>query len=260
MSRQTRRRGGGLQTESGFMKSDSMYYADPQLAVARRLQRAGDWDGALRLTPQSEDGAVLRAEIMVDRHTWCLDPADEARGAIARIAGPAPATAAFLIAVLEYWRQLTKSGDPFIGPDPVAEFERLDGRIAPGWAAFWLGVSLENLRLDRDGAQAVYRRALATALEEGDPLLESYVVRHQGFYLLEQDRDAGLDLLRRSLHLRAACGARPHVAAAQAALAEALGVGPESVLLRRMVAHSAQELNLTWLKDEGEGLAGPDER
>lgn len=242
------------------MKGDSMYYADPQLAVARRLQRAGDWEGALRLTPDSEDGAVLRAEILVDRHTWRLDSADEARSAIAQIAPSAPATAAFLIAVLEYWRQLTKSSDPFIGPDPVVEFERLDGQVAPGWAAFWLAVAYENLRLDRDGAQAVYRRALATALEEGDLLLESYVVRHQGFYLLERDREAGLALLRRSLHLRAACGARPHVAAAQAALAEALGVGPESVLLQRLVARSAEELNLTWLKQDAESLVASQAR
>jgi len=236
-----------------------MYYADPQLAVARRLQRAGDWAGALRLTPQSADGAVLRAEILVDRHSWRLDPAREAREAVAQITASAPATAAFLLAVLEYWRQLMKSDDPFIGPDPVAEFERLDGQIAPGWATFWLGVSLENLRLDRDGAQPVYRRALATALDEGDLLLESYVVRHQAFHLLEQDHGAGLALLRRSLHLRAACGARPHVAAAQAALAEALGVGPESVLLRRLVARSAEEMSLTWLKEDAESLL-PDER
>lgn len=235
-----------------------MYYADPQLAVARRLQRAGDWEGALRSTPHSEDGAVLRAEILVERHSWCLDPVQEAREAIAAITASAPATAAFLTAVLEYWRQLMKSDDPFIGPDPVTEFERLDGQIAPGWAAFWLGVSLENLRLDRDGAQALYRRALATALEEGDLLLESYVVRHQGYYMLEQDHEAGLALLRRSLHLRAACGARPQVAAAQAALAEALGVGPESVLLRRLVARSAEELNLTWLTEDAESLVSDD--
>jgi hypothetical protein len=152
-----------------------------------------------------------------------------------------------------------KTDDPVIGPDPVAEFERVDGQIAPGWATFWLGVSLENLRLDEAGAQAAYRRALATALEEGDLLLESYVVRHQALYLLKQDHEAGLALLRRSLHLRAGCGARPHVAAAQAALAEALGVGPESVLLRRLVARSAQELNLAWLKEEAEGL-GTEER
>ena len=235
-----------------------MYYADPHLAAARRLQRAGDWDAALRLTPDDADGAVLRAEILVDRHTWRLDPADEAVAAIAAIAPQEPAIAEFLTAVLEYWRQLAKTSDTPLGPDPVTRFEQLDGRIAPGWAAFWHGVTLELLRVERDAAQAVYRRALATALEEGDLLLESYVVRHQGFYLLERDREAGLALLRRSIDLRAACGARPHVAAAQAALAEALGVGPESVLLRRLVARSAEELNLTWLKADAEGLVDPE--
>lgn len=225
-----------------------MYYADPRLAAARRLQRAGDWSGALSATPEDADGAVLRAEILVDRHTWCLDPVDEAVTAVAEIAPLEPATSAFLTAVLEYWRQLFRSGDAALGPDPVSEFERLDGRVAPGWAAFWHGVTLENLRKDREAAQAVYRRALAAALEEGDLLLESYVVRHQGFYLLERDREAGLGLLRRSVDLRAACGARPHVAAAQAALAEALGVGPQSVLLQRLVARSAEELNLTRFK------------
>lgn len=225
-----------------------MYYADARLGTARRLQRAGDWSGALRLTPHDAAGAVLRAEILVDRHTWCLDPVDEALAALAVIAPQEPATADFLTAILEYWRQLAGSGPLPLGPDPVVEFERLDGHVAPGWAAFWYAVALDNLRLERDAAQPVYRRALAAALEEGDLLLESYVVRHQGFYLLEQDRDAGLALLRRSIDLRAACGARPHVAAAQAALAEALGVGPESVLLQRLVARNAEELNLAWLK------------
>lgn len=225
-----------------------MYYADPRLAAARRLQRAGDWEGALRATPRDPDGAVLRAEILVDRHTWCLDPVDEALDAIAEIASPEPAGAAFLTAVLEYWRRLVGSGETALGPDPVTEFERLNGSTAPGWSEFWYGVALENLKQDQDAAQAVYRRALVTALEDSDLLLESYVVRHQGFHLLERDREAGLGLLRRSVDLRAACGARPHVAAAQAALAEALGVGPESVLLRRLVAHTAEELGLTWLK------------
>lgn len=238
-----------------------MYYADARLAVARRLQRAGEWTAALRATPQDADGAVLRAEILVDRHTWRLDPVDEAVAAVAQIAAAQPATAAFLTAVLEYWRRLAGLGDRPLGPDPVAEFERLDGRIAPGWAAFWHGVALENLLVERDAAQAVYRRALATALEEGDLLLESYVVRHQGFYMLERDRDAGLGLLRRSLDLRAACGARPHVAAAQAALAKALGVGPQSVLLARLVARTAEELSLTWLKAAEPGtVSGRDGR
>lgn len=232
------------------MKSDRTYYAEPGLGPARRLQRAGDWNGALRLVPDTAPGAVLRAEILVDRHTWCLDPADEALAAAREVADQDPGAADFLTAVLEYWRRLVKSGDTALGPDPTIEFARLEHAVAPGWATFWHGVSLENLREDRDGAQVQYRRALGVALEEADLLLESYVVRHQGFHMLERDRDAGLVLLRRSLQLRAACGARPHVAAAQAALAEALRVGPESVLLNRLVAHSAQQLNLAWLKPE----------
>ena len=241
-------------TESVFVKSDRTYYAEPELARARRLQRAGDWDGALRVVPDDTRAAVLRAEILVDRHTWCLDPVDEAMAAIRAIADDEPDTAAFLIAMLEYWRRLAKVGDRVLGPDPVAEFERLDALgvgTPPGWAAFWHGVSLENLRGDEEAAQSKYRRALGVALDEEDLLLESYVVRHQGFYVLQQDRDAGLMLLRRSLHLRAACGARPHVAAAQAVLAVALGVGPESALLNRLMAQTAHELNLVWLKAEG---------
>jgi hypothetical protein len=233
------------------MKSDRTYYADPELGPARRLQRAGDWGGALRLVPDSVPGAVLRAEILVDRHSWCLDPVAEAVAAIRAIEEREPDAAAFLTAVLEYWRRLLKSGDAALGPDPVSEFARLEAK-APGWATFWHGVSTENLRRDDESAQALYRRALGVALDEEDLLLESYVVRHQGYYMLGQDRDGGLALMRRSLDLRAACGARPHVAAAQAALAEALGVGPESVLLNRLVAHSAQELNLAWLKVERE--------
>jgi hypothetical protein len=219
------------------------------------LQRAGDWDGALRLAPDSGLGAVLRAEILTDRQSWCLDARERALAAIRAIADDEPDVAHFLTAMLEYWRRLFKPAEPALGPDPLAEFARLDGldtKLAPGWAAFWRGVALENLADDAQGAQAQYRRALGIALEEEDLLLESYVVRHQGFYLLEQDRNAGIMLLRRSLYLRAGCGARPHVAAAQAGLAQALGVGPESALLNRLVAHTARELNLVWLKADAD--------
>jgi hypothetical protein len=242
-------------TEAVVMKSDRTYYAEPSLGLARRLQRAGDWAGALRLVPDNAQGAVLRAEILVDRHSWCIDPLDEARAAIRAIADDEPDVAAFLAATLEYWRRVFKCGGGEAGPDPVAEFTRLDtsdAKLAPGWATFWRGVALENLADDAEGAQAQYRRALGVALDEEDLLLESYVVRHQGFHLLKQDPDAGIMLLRRSLYLRAGCGARPHVAAAQAGLAQALGVGPESVLLNRLVAHTARELNLVWLKGDAE--------
>jgi hypothetical protein len=232
------------------VNSDAPYLSDPSIAPARRLQRAGDWNAALRLLPASIKGAVLQAEILVDRHLWSLDPVDEALSAIGVIAAERPGAAAFLTAQLEYWRQLFKTGEDAVGPDPVSEFARLALRVAPGWAMFWHGATVENLRGDAETAQASFRRALTAALDERDLLLESYVVRHQGFYILEQDREAGISLLRRSLDLRAACGARPLVAAAQAALVEVLESGPESVLLRRLVAHTAEELGLTWLKAE----------
>jgi hypothetical protein len=66
---------------------------------------------------------------------------------------------------------------------------------------------------------------------------------------LASDPETGLDLLRRSYHLRAALGARPQTAAAAAALAEALP--PESTErdhLLQTAAATARELNLTWLK------------
>ena len=76
-------------------------------------------------------------------------------------------------------------------------------------------------------------------------------MRHQGDHAMESDtdRETGLDLLRRSYHLRAALGARPQTAAAAATLAEALP--PESTErghLLQTAAATARELNLTWLK------------
>jgi len=235
--------------------SDATYFSDQALAPARRLQRAGDWDAALRLVPDGVSGAVLRADILTDRHAWRLDPPHEAVEAAEAIAAERPVYTQYLLAQLEYWRRLFKADGEPLGPDPADVFAQIEGQVAPGWSVFWLGVSLENVRGDAVAAQAAYRRALPAALDAHDLLLESYIVRHQAYYLLEQDRDAGLALLRRSLDLRAACGARPHTAAAQAALAEALESGPESVLLRRLVAHTAEELGLTWLKAEPEAAA-----
>ena len=62
----------------------------------------------------------------------------------------------------------------------------------------------------------------------------------------------GIQLLRRSLQLRAACGARPQVTAAQVALAEALGSGPEADELREIAGATAVDLGLTWLLPKGE--------
>jgi hypothetical protein len=98
---------------------------------------------------------------------------------------------------------------------------------------------------------AGYARALTLARAADDPLLESYVVRHQGGQALDDgDHECAVALARRSLQLRAACGARPHVAAAQALLADALGETEEAAELRSILARTADELDLAWLKRE----------
>jgi hypothetical protein len=67
-----------------------------------------------------------------------------------------------------------------------------------------------------------------------------------------------VELLRRSLHLRASVGAVPQVAAAQAALAEALPPGAERSTLLEVALATARELELTWLRKglEEHGPAG----
>ena len=59
-------------------------------------------------------------------------------------------------------------------------------------------------------------------------------------------------LLRRSLHLRAALGARPQIVAAQAALANDLPEDdPERAELIRIYRPAADELRIGWLKPTG---------
>jgi hypothetical protein len=218
--------------------------------IARHLWRAGQWDTALRQLPDDPAGATLRAEIVVDRQLWRLDPPDEAVAAIKAIEGDEPERAALLTAQLEYWRRFLSLGGTPLGGDPVAAFAALAG-YAPvaGWAVFWHAVTLDNLRHDAEGAAVGYERARTLAVAADDLLLESYAVRHLGGQAVQNgDAALGLALLRRSLYLRAAVGARPHTAAAQAALADALGEVPEAAGLRAIAAATARELGLTWLK------------
>ena len=88
------------------------------------------------------------------------------------------------------------------------------------------------------------------AVARGDLLLESYAVRHLGSQAWDAgESDRAIALFERSLDLRAARAARPHTAAAQAALAEVLGAESDrAASLRSAVAATAAELDLGWLK------------
>jgi hypothetical protein len=224
------------------------------LIAARRLLRDGCWDLALGLLPAgSADPAVvgLRAEILVDRFWWQLAGGEEAEAALAAMEArdDLATSAALLGGQLLYTRVLFKLG---AAPDDVeraeAAYERAsDDPALIGWATFWRGVLADNVRHDLAAAAILYSRSLHHAHENGDLLLESYVVRHQGAHLRGDDPERALLLLRRSLYLRAAIGARPQVAAAQATLAQELPPGDESKMLRELALHTAQELRLTWL-------------
>jgi hypothetical protein len=221
------------------------------LAPAHHLRRAGQWDAALALVFGTDpEAAALRAEILVERHMWRLDPADAAVAALAEVRDPA--LASLLRAQLEYWRRMFRLGGDQISADPVAEFGELGGDPERGgWAMFFHAVSTETLLGDGTAAAAGYRRARELADAAGDLLLDSYVVRHQGDQMIniDGDRDGGIALLRRSLQLRAAAGARPQVAAAQVALAGELPPGPEADELRDIGRRTARELGIPWLGD-----------
>ncbi len=136
-----------------------------------------------------------------------------------------------------------------ITADPVAGFA--DAATDPGlaaWATFHDAISTLTLREDPAAADEGFARALELA--PGDPFLESYVIRHQGDLMINWKgrREAGIALLRRSLHLRAALGARPQVAAAAATLAGELPPGPEADELRAISKDTARELGIPWLQ------------
>jgi hypothetical protein len=227
--------------------------ADPALAarLAGRLQLAGDWDGALSLLPgQDGDTAGQRAGILVDRYWWRLDDPAPAEQAVAGLEDQV--RRGYLAAQLAYMRLLfrlgPRPGDEQAIGDGLREAARHD-RLR-GWATFWQGVVADNVHGDPGTAARRYGEALTLCRAGQDLLLESYVVRHQGGHLIDGDPLAGEMLLRRSLYLRAALGARPLTAAAQATLAGVLQPGAERDTLLQAARATAAELSLTWLNEQ----------
>ncbi|MGQ4434800.1 MULTISPECIES: hypothetical protein [unclassified Streptomyces] len=215
--------------------------------IARRLHLLGEWDAALSvLDPDTEP--ELRAEIAVDRWFFRIEGHDEAEKAVAAL-DPATPVAQLFTARLAYSRLLFGK-EPRVDDRAVAEAgyraaaESGDEKTR-GWAEYHWAVLLDNI--DEDAARAVprYRTALEIAVKTGDDYFESYIIRHLAPHMEPAMRMA---MLRRSLHLRAALGARPQTIASQALLADNLPEGdPERAELIRVFRPGAEELGIGWL-------------
>jgi hypothetical protein len=117
-----------------------------------------------------------------------------------------------------------------------------------GWAVYHWAVLLDNIDEDPVGALPRYETALEIATKSADGYFESYIIRHLAPHKEPAERIA---MLRRSLHLRAALGARPQTLAAQATLAEHLPEDdPERAELMRTFRPGAEELRIGWLLPE----------
>ena len=224
--------------------------------LVSRLHLDGEWDGALALLDGADsDGkeggtAAMRARILVERYWWRLDDPAPAERAVAGLEDPA--LRGYLAAQLAYTRILFALG-PRPGDERVMHAglqEAARDETWRGWATFWQGAVADNVQDDPGTARQRYGEALALCRDGDDLLLESYVARHQGGHLIKSDRPAGEMLLRRSLYLRSALGARPQTAAAQATLAGELTPGPERDMLVLAARSAASELGLTWLNKQ----------
>lgn len=229
------------------MSHDTTYIMTPETDVARVLFRAGEWDQALAVLAAEAVG--LRAQILADRFWWRLGDPAEAEAAVVALAAVEPVLAQFCAAQLAYTRVVhgigARPGDAELARSGFAA--AADDEGLAGWGAFWLGVLAEHVDHAPGQALAGYTVALDWARAHGDVLLDSYAVRHLGDHALTGGDPSGLDLLRRSYHLRAALGARPQTAAAALTLAGALPPGPEADQLREAAEITARELSLTWL-------------
>ncbi|MFC8080554.1 hypothetical protein ACFUN8_34060 [Streptomyces sp. NPDC057307] len=225
------------------MLSDDTY-------VARRLHMLGEWDAALTvLGPDTEP--ELRAEIAVDRWFFRIEGHEEAEKAVAAL-DPVSPTAHLLTARLAYSRLLFRR-DPRADDRAAAEAgyrAAAEGgdEMTRGWAEYHWAVLLDNIDEDAAGALPRYETALEIATRSGDGYFESYIIRHLAPHKEPAERIA---MLRRSLHLRAALGARPQTVAAQAILADNLPENdPERAELIRTFRPGAEELRIGWLLSE----------
>lgn len=230
------------------------------LDAARRLHVLGDWDHAAALLAEehSTEARELRAEILYERFLFRVDGIEAAADAIAALDPESP-QARLLAARLAYTRLIFQA-DPLPDDYETAEagyrFAAADPKTH-GWAEFHWAALIDNVREDGAAAKAHYTKALQAAHQEGDLILESIVLRHLAWRVIEGgNRDEGLRMLRRSLHLRSAVGLRPQIAAAQLLLAAELPEDdPERATLVETARHIADDLGLSWVQSGLEELA-----
>jgi hypothetical protein len=215
--------------------------------LARRLHLLGEWDAALAVLGPETDPELF-AEIAVDRWFFQIEHHDEAEKAVAAL-DPTSWTAQLLTARLAYSRLLF-GRDPRADDRAVAEASyraaaQNGDELQRGWAEYHWGVLLDNIDEDSAGALKRYETALEIATKYDDGFFESYIIRHIAHLKEPAERIA---MLRRSLHLRGALGARPQTIAAQAVLANDLPEDdPERAELLRTYRPGAEELRIGWL-------------
>ncbi|GGS68750.1 hypothetical protein [Streptomyces cinerochromogenes] len=225
------------------MLSDDTY-------IARRLQLLGEWDAALAALGPDAD-PELRAEIAVDRWFFRIEGHEEAEKAVAAL-DPASPTAHLLTGRLAYSRLLFQRGaradDRAVAEAGYRAAIETGDEKQRAWAEYHWAVLLDNIDEDPAGALPLYETALDVATKYGDGYFESYIIRHLAPHKEPTER---LSMLRRSLHLRAALGARPQTIAAQALLADNLPEDdPERAELVRTFRPGAEELRIGWLVHE----------
>lgn len=230
------------------------------LDAARRLHVFGDWDQAAALLAEdkSTEALELKAEILYERFLFRVDDIEAAADAIAAL-DPDSLQARLLTARLAYTRLIFQV-NPLPGDYETAEAGYRFASAAPkthGWAEFHWGALLDNVREDGAAAKEHYDKALEASRQEGDLILESIVLRHLAWRVIDGgDREEGVRMLRRSLHLRSAAGVRPQVAAAQLLLAAELPEDdPERATLVEAARSAADELDLSWVRTGLEKLA-----
>jgi hypothetical protein len=224
-----------------------------KLDAARRLHVLGDWDhaAALLTDDSSTEALELKAEILYERFLFRVDGIAPAADAIAALGLESP-HARLLAARLAYTRllfQLDPRPEDYETAEAGYRFAAADPKTH-GWAEFHWGALLDNVREDGAAAKVHYAKALEAADQDGDLILESIVLRHLAWRVIDNgDRDEGLRMLRRSLHLRSAAGLRPQIAAAQLLLAAELPADdPERAALVEAARNVAEELGLSWVR------------